>query len=183
MWRFLVPVLVLAVLVAFFFRGLFLNPGELPSPLIGQPAPVFSLPQLENPQASLTTDDILGEVSLVNVWGSWCPPCWQEHPFLMELAREGDVPIYGLNYRDTHDGATAFLRQLGDPYAAVGFDGDGRVGIDWGVYGAPETFLLDADGTVLHKHINPLTPTIWQRDFMPLIREARARQSAKDEVK
>jgi cytochrome c biogenesis protein CcmG/thiol:disulfide interchange protein DsbE len=111
------------------------------------------------------------QVAVVNVWATWCPGCRQEHPFLLELADEGNVPIFGLNWRDNRPGALEWLSALGDPYVETAFDEDGRVGIDWGVYGAPETFLINKDGVVIHKHIAPLTREIWEQEFVPLIAE------------
>jgi cytochrome c biogenesis protein CcmG/thiol:disulfide interchange protein DsbE len=168
MWRYFVPVVVLAVLAAFFYGGLGLNPSKVTSPLLGKPAPEFSLPTVHDPEERIGTADLKGQVSLLNVWGTWCIECRHEHDFLLELARIG-VPIYGLNLRDERAKAVEWLADLGDPYVASAFDVDGRVAIDWGVYGAPETFLIGRDGTVLHKHISPLTPGVWRRDFVPLI--------------
>jgi cytochrome c biogenesis protein CcmG, thiol:disulfide interchange protein DsbE len=172
MWRYLLPLGMLAVLIAFFARGLMLNPGYVPSPLIGKPAPEFTLPRLKDPDATLSTSDMLGQVALFNVWGTWCVGCRQEHGLLVEIARTSGVPIYGLNWKDDRNAALGWLTNLGDPYVASGFDEIGQVAIDWGVYGAPETFLLDADGTVLYKHIAPLTPEIWNREFVPRIQRA-----------
>lgn len=168
MWRYFVPVIVLGVLAAFFYGGLGMNPSRVTSPLVGKPAPEFSLPTVRDPAMRIGSADLARQVSLLNVWGSWCVECRHEHPFLLELARSG-VPIYGLNLQDDRATAVAWLDDLGDPYIASAFDADGRVAIDWGVYGAPETFLIGADGTVLHKHISPLTPAAWCRDFVPLI--------------
>jgi cytochrome c biogenesis protein CcmG/thiol:disulfide interchange protein DsbE len=168
MWRYFVPVAVLAVLVVFFSGGLGLNPSKVTSPLLGKPAPEFSLPTVHDPGALVGSSDLKGRVTLLNVWGTWCVECRHEHDFLLELERTG-VPIYGLNLRDDRANAIKWLDDLGDPYVASAFDPDGRVAIDWGVYGAPETFLIGRDGTVLHKHISPLTPAVWRRDFVPLI--------------
>lgn len=172
--RYLVPILVFAVLVPLLIYGLNHNPALLPSPYLGKPAPAFILPDLEHPERSVSSEDYAGRYALVNVWATWCPGCRDEHDFLLTLARREDIPIYGLNWRDEGDAARRWLRELGNPYAATGFDPDGRVGIDWGVYGAPETFLIGPDGTVLHKHMSPLTEAVWQRDFVPLIRDAGA---------
>jgi cytochrome c biogenesis protein CcmG/thiol:disulfide interchange protein DsbE len=169
MWRYFVPAIVLAVLAAFFYGGLGLNPSKVTSPLLGKPAPEFSLPTVRDPTVNVGTEDFKGQVALLNVWGTWCVECRHEHPYLLELARSSGVPIYGLNVKDERANAVAWLDDLGDPYVASGFDVDGRVAIDWGVYGAPETFLIGRDGTVLHKHISPLTPAVWRRDFVPLI--------------
>ena len=173
MWRYLVPILVFVILVGFFLRGLELNPGYVPSPLIGKPMPPFELPRLKDASLKLSDVDIQGQVALINVWATWCVGCRQEHGFLVELAERGDIPIYGLNWKDDRGAALGWLSQLGDPYVASAFDADGRVAIDWGVYGAPETFLVDQSGTVLFKHLSPLTEDVWRREFLPRIAEAR----------
>ena len=171
MWRYLVPLSIFAVLAAFFFRGLSLNPGYVPSPLLGKPAPEFELPRLKDPAATLGSRDIDGHVALLNVWATWCVGCRQEHGFLVDLAESGAVPIYGLNWKDDRQTALNWLTDLGDPYVASAFDHTGEVAIDWGVYGAPETFLLGRDGTVLYKHIAPLDEVVWAREFLPRIAE------------
>lgn len=173
MTKFAVPILVLAALVAVLVVGLNRDPSLVPSPLIGKPAPEFSLPRLDDSSKLLSRADLLGDVSLVNVWATWCAGCRQEHPYLVTLARTGGVRIFGLNWKDDDTLARQWLDQLGNPYAATGVDQDGRVAIDWGVYGAPETFLLDAAGNVLYKHIAPLTPEVWETEFAPRIRKAR----------
>lgn len=167
--RFLIPLVAFAVLIPVFVIGLQRNPNEIPSPLLEKPAPQFSLPSLQDPEQMVGSETYAGQFALVNVWATWCAGCRQEHPFLLELARENVVPIFGLNWRDNRPEAIRWLDSLGDPYVASAFDEDGRVGIDWGVYGAPETFLVDANGIVIHKHIAPLTREVWQRDFLPLI--------------
>ncbi|MBT8137765.1 MAG: DsbE family thiol:disulfide interchange protein [Gammaproteobacteria bacterium] len=169
MIRTIVPATLFAILVVFFWTGLKLNPTEIPSPLIGKPAPQFDLPGLRDPDVRLTTEQLQGGVSLLNVWATWCAGCRQEHDFLLQLAQSG-VPIYGLNYKDDRDQAIAWLEQLGDPYLASGFDGEGTVAIDWGVYGAPETFLIDAGGVVRYKHIGPLDNEVWRTKLLPRIR-------------
>jgi cytochrome c biogenesis protein CcmG/thiol:disulfide interchange protein DsbE len=172
MFRFIAPLIFLAVLVGFFMKGL--DPerdlNRLPSPFIDKPAPQLDLPRLKDLNERITSADYAGELVLVNVWATWCVGCRQEHQYLNELAQEGIVPIYGLNWRDRREDALSWLNQLGDPYIASGYDADGRVGIDWGVYGAPETFLIGKDGRVLHKHLGPLNAFLWERDFMPHIR-------------
>ncbi len=170
MWRYIVPLAIFAVIGVFFWRGLGLNPNYIPSPLVGKPAPTFSLPSLTDPNVALTQDAFRGKVSLVNVWGTWCVECRHEHGFLVQLARAG-LPIYGLNLKDDRDSALGWLATLGNPYVSSGFDPQGVAAIDWGVTGAPETFLIGPDGTILHKHISPLTPQVWQRDFLPLVEE------------
>lgn len=171
MTRFIVPLIAFAVLIPVLMIGLTRNPNELPSPLLQKPAPIFELPSLTDPAQTVGSASYAKQMALINVWATWCPGCRQEHGFLLELAEESDVPIFGLNWRDNRPDALRWLQTLGDPYVASAYDEDGRVGIDWGVYGAPETFLVDADGIVIHKHIAPLTREIWERDFVPLINE------------
>jgi cytochrome c biogenesis protein CcmG/thiol:disulfide interchange protein DsbE len=164
------------VLVVFLGIGLTLNPREVPSPLIGKPAPTFSLPTVADPSKVIGTEQIRDQVTLVNVWASWCVSCRQEHPLLVELARQGTVRIYGLNYKDTRRDAQRWLATLGDPYVASAFDEDGRVGIEWGVYGVPETFVIDRAGIIRHKHTGPVTPEAWEKTLWPLIQQLRAQQ-------
>ena len=173
MWRYFVPVLLLLVMGGFFARGLNLSPGYIESPLIGKAAPGFSLPDLENPQSQVASADLAGRYTLLNVWATWCVECRHEHDFLLSLARSG-VPIYGLNWKDERVAALEWLEVLGNPYVASAADEIGNVAIDYGVYGAPETFLLAPDLTVLHKHLGPLTPYYWETDFMPVIEAHRA---------
>jgi len=173
MIRYLAPIVFFAVMVPVFIFGLHRDPTVLPSPLIDRQAPAFRLPSLEHPGQIVSSDDYAGQLALVNVWATWCSGCRQEHGFLLDLARRNEIPIIGLNWRDERAAAMSWLDTLGDPYTATGFDGDGRVGIDWGVYGAPETFLVGADGIVLHKHIAPLTEQVWQDEFLPIINAAR----------
>ena len=171
MWRYAryaVPVAIFAIIGVFFYRGLGLNPDFVPSPLIGKPMPKFEMPTLADPDAKISSDALQGKVALVNVWGTWCVECRHEHGFLVQLAKSG-VPIYGLNLRDERPSAMAWLATLGNPYVATGFDPEGVAAVDWGVTGAPETFLIGRDGNVLFKHISPLTPQVWQHDFLPLI--------------
>jgi cytochrome c biogenesis protein CcmG/thiol:disulfide interchange protein DsbE len=171
MWRYGVPVVLLVTLGVFFARGLWLNPGYIPSPLIGKQAPAFKLPSLMDPGKTVSSEDMKGHVSLLNVWGTWCVECRREHAFLVELARTSGIPIYGLNLRDQRADALDWLSTLGDPYTETGFDPNGDAALDWGVYGAPETFLIGRDGTVLYKHISILTPEVWRQNFLPLIRK------------
>jgi cytochrome c biogenesis protein CcmG/thiol:disulfide interchange protein DsbE len=171
MIRFAAPLVVFALLVLVFIKGLDPNRdlNELPSPFLGKPAPQFELPQLLDPTASLSNETYAGELALINIWATWYVGCRQEHAFLNDLAAENVLPIYGINWRDRRDEALKWVEQLGNPYVASGYDGDGRVGIDWGVYGAPETFLISKDGRVLHKHLGPLSRNSWETDFLPLI--------------
>ena len=169
--RYLAPLAIFVVLVGFLFRGLSLDPKIVPSPLVGKPVPAFSLPRLKDPAATLSDADLKGKVSLLNIWATWCVSCRAEHEVLLLLAKTGKVDIYGLNYKDERAKAQQWLRQLGDPYVANAFDADGRVGIDWGVYGAPETFIIDQQGIIRHKHIGPLTVDILNQEILPLIAE------------
>ena len=170
MSRYVLPLIAVIALIAFLVVGLKRgDPRALPSPFIGKPAPQFELPRLKDPQQTIGSTDLAGNVALVNVWATWCVGCRAEHSFLLELEQNGEIPIYGINWRDTRPEALSWIKQLGDPYVASGFDGDGRVGIDWGVYGAPESFLVSADGIVLHKHLGPLNRAAWEEDFLPLI--------------
>jgi cytochrome c biogenesis protein CcmG/thiol:disulfide interchange protein DsbE len=172
--RYLVPLAIFIVLVAFLYRGLSLDPKRVPSPLVGKPMPEFSLPRLKDPTATLSNNDLMGKVSILNIWATWCVSCRAEHEVLLLLAKTGKVDIYGLNYKDERDKAQQWLAQLGDPYVANAFDADGRVGIDWGVYGAPETFIMDRLGIIRHKHIGPLTVDSLNNEILPLIAELQA---------
>ncbi len=170
MWRFVLVPAAFFVLLGFFLVGLFRDPTLVPSPLINQPAPAFELPQLLAPERTLGLADLAtGGPVLMNVWATWCVGCRQEHGLLVDLARRGEIPIYGLNWKDDREAAIHWLQRLGDPYVSTAVDEDGRVAIDWGVYGAPETFLLDGQGIIRYKHIGPLTEDIWQREFRPRI--------------
>jgi len=176
MTRFILPMIAFALLILVLQSGLTLNPNELPSPLLQQPAPQFELPSLADPEVLVGSATYENQLVVVNVWATWCPGCRQEHEFLNSLARSEAIPIFGLNWRDNRPEALRWLEALGDPYITSAFDEDGRIGIDWGVYGAPETFLVDADGIVIHKHIAPLTRAIWQREFLPLINAKKGEQ-------
>ena len=174
MARYLVPLAIFLVLAAFLYRGLSLDPKLVPSPLVGKPMPSFTLTRLEDPDATISDTDIKGKVSLLNIWATWCVSCRAEHATLVELAKTGKVDIYGLNYKDERAAAQQWLRQLGNPYVANAFDDTGRVGIDWGVYGAPETFIIDSVGIVRHKHVGPLTVTVINEEILPLVAELQA---------
>jgi cytochrome c biogenesis protein CcmG/thiol:disulfide interchange protein DsbE len=167
--RFLVPAIGFVALVAFFWIGLHRDPGHIPSPLIGKPAPAFSLASLGDPAWKVGTEDFRGRPWVLNVWATWCVGCREEHAALLAIARDSDVPIVGLNWRDDRALALGWLRQLGNPYDAVAFDPEGRTAIDWGVYGAPETFLVGPDGRITWKRVGPITVEIWEREFLPLI--------------
>ena len=170
-WQFILPLALFGVLVVFLLRGLDLDPREVPSPLIGKPAPEFALPRLDDPAQTLGRQDLLGQVWILNVWASWCVACREEHPLLVDFARRRIAPVYGLNYKDTRPAGMAFLTQLGNPYEASLFDGDGRVGIDYGVYGVPETFVIDKQGVIRYKQIGPVTPDVLDAKILPLVRK------------
>ena len=166
--RFFLPLAGFAGLALLLGVGLGLKPREVPSPFIGKPAPAFSLPQLHQPQQQLAPGDMQGQVWLLNVWASWCVSCRQEHPVLIELDRQKKIMIVGLNYKDDRAAAIAWLKQYGgDPYAISAVDADGRVGIDFGVYGVPETFLIDKNGVIRDKHIGPLTTEVLKNKILP----------------
>jgi cytochrome c biogenesis protein CcmG/thiol:disulfide interchange protein DsbE len=167
-WR-VIPLIVFLCLSFFLWRGLSLDPQQLPSTKINQPVPFFKLPALDDPNDRLSSDDLKGRVVLLNVWASWCATCLDEHDFLMSLAHQG-VVIYGLNYKDDLQRARAWLVQNGNPYTAIGADTTGRSAIDFGVYGAPETFLIDSKGMIRYRHTGALNDATWQRVFLPQIR-------------
>ncbi len=169
--RYLIPLLVFIILAFFLWRGLTLNPRELPSALLNKSAPVFELPDLMQPQQILTHQIFLGHVSLLNVWSTWCVTCHAEHAFLMELAHTQAVTIYGLDYKDDSAAARQWLAQYGNPYKAIAVDKAGQAAINWGVYGTPETFIIDKKGIIRYKVIGALTPTIWQNQLAPLIQQ------------
>lgn len=171
MLRFLVPLGIFAALVVFLWVGLGKDPSLLPSPLINKPAPAFRVAQLHEPNSQIGNADMLGKVWLLNVWASWCASCRQEHPLFMELQRARLVPIYGLNYKDKREDGMNWLRQFGDPYVVSAFDADGRVGIDYGVYGVPETYVIDRQGIIRYKHVGPVTMDALQTKILPLVKE------------
>jgi len=168
MKRFLLPLGIFILLVAFLAVGLRLDPREVPSPLVGKPAPAFELPILQQPDKRFVPGDMRGKVWLLNVWASWCVSCRDEHPMLVALAKRGVIPILGLNYKDKSDEATAWLKQFGNPYDLSVVDADGRIGIDYGVYGVPETYLIDAEGVIRYKQIGPITAAILEQKILPL---------------
>lgn len=167
---FLLPLGVFLILVVALALGMTRNPGTIPSALIGKPVPQFSLPPVKGRTLGLSSDDLRGEVSLVNVFASWCVACREEHPVFMQMKDDGIVPIHGLNYKDQPDNAAKWLNTMGDPYARTGADVNGRVAIDWGVYGVPETFVITRDGRVAYKHIGAVTPKVLKETLLPLIR-------------
>ena len=171
MMRYLIPLVAFIVLAAFLLVGLTLNPRQVPSPLIDKPAPIFQLNHLHEPDRLMASNDNLGKVWLLNVWASWCVACRDEHPLLVQLANSGIVPIYGLNYKDERNTASQWLKRYGDPYTISIVDPDGRVGIDYGVYGVPETYVIDKKGIIRHKQIGPVTVDALQKTIIPLIIE------------
>jgi cytochrome c biogenesis protein CcmG, thiol:disulfide interchange protein DsbE len=172
--RYLIPLGIFIALTVLLYIGLGLNPREVPSPLIGKPAPAFELTSVADPGRTLASTELRGQVYLLNVWASWCVSCRQEHPLLMRLARSGTVPIYGLNYKDQRGDAQRWLAQFGDPYAESLFDTDGRVGMDYGVYGTPETFVIDKQGMIRHKKIGPVTEADLNDTILPLVKKLQA---------
>ena len=168
------PLVVFLVLVGFFAKGLFLNPREVPSPFIGKAAPAFSLPLVGDANASFSPENMKGKVWLLNVWAPWCVSCRQEHGVLMELAQTQTVPIVGLNWKDKSREAEQMLRQQGSPYAAVPDDLTGMVGIDYGVTGTPETYVIDKAGIVRMKHVGPISPDVWKEKIEPKLKELGA---------
>lgn len=194
MLRFLVPLALFAVLAAFFWKGLALNPGEVPSPLIGKPAPQFSLNELQDAGHTFASQDMRGKVWMLNVWASWCASCRDEHPVLLSFARQNIVPVVGLNYEElrgdagidkneiaklspqdelkfARQRAEQWLGERGNPYTKTALDLDGSVGIDYGVYGVPETYVIDQNGIIRYKYIGPITPDALQSEILPLIRK------------
>ena len=180
MWKFLLPFAAFVALVVLFAFGL--NPQRdiqmLPSPLIGKPAPAFMLTDVLDASRQVTSEGMKGQVYVLNVWGTWCYACRQEHEALLAISRERVVPIIGLDYMDDRVKAQRWLQKLGNPYQAVAFDPDSRVAIDWGVYGAPETFLVNGDGKVIYKFISPMTEEVWRHEFLPRIAALRAGSGA-----
>ena len=173
MRKYALPLIVFLVIAGFLAIGLRLDPREVPSPFIGKPAPPFTLPQLHKPDATISPADMKGQVWLLNVWASWCTSCRAEHEVVTRVAATGEVPIIGLNYKDERDAALGWLHRLGDPYKASAVDAQGDVGIDWGVYGVPETFVIDQQGVVRHKHIGPITDKSVSETILPLVRKLK----------
>jgi len=168
----LIPLILFVVLVAFFFVGLSHDPnGELPSALLNKPAPAFQLPQLQDPTRTFSPKEMSGKVWLLNVWASWCEPCRQEHPWLVEYSRSGVVPIYGFNWKDDRAAALRLLSENGNPYVLTISDTDGRVAIDYGVTGAPETYVIDRQGVIRYKKALPLDKDIWEKEIVPLVKQ------------
>ena len=173
-FKFALPGVLFIGLVVVFVIGLRLDPTEVPSTFIDKPAPEFDLPRLFEPGVRVRHTELQGQVSLLNIWASWCVGCAKEHALLLDIARQSQIPIFGLNWKDETADALNWLRRLGNPYTRIAVDYDNVTGIDYGVYGAPETFLLDANGIIRHKHIGPLTEEIWEQEFVPLIASLEA---------
>jgi cytochrome c biogenesis protein CcmG, thiol:disulfide interchange protein DsbE len=171
MMRYLLPLAGFILLVGFLAAGLTLDPREVPSPLVGKPAPGFELPQLGDAAAKFSPANLKGKVWLLNVWASWCVPCREEHPMLVEFAKGGAAPLIGVNYKDQAADAQRWLKQFGNPYNVIAVDGDGRVSIDYGVYGVPETYVIDKTGVIRYKQIGPITPDVMNQKILPLIRD------------
>jgi cytochrome c biogenesis protein CcmG, thiol:disulfide interchange protein DsbE len=171
--RFLIPLALFAVLVGFLVVGLQRDPREIPSPLVEKPAPAFNVAQLVAADKTFSPADMKGQVWMLNVWASWCVACREEHPLLVQLKGAKIVPVVGLDYKDQRPVALKFLSQNGDPYDLSAFDADGRVGIDYGVYGVPETFIIDKNGIIRHKQIGPITPEALEKKILPLIEQLK----------
>jgi cytochrome c biogenesis protein CcmG/thiol:disulfide interchange protein DsbE len=168
MWRSAIPLIIFILLAVLLYKGLSLDPREIPSPLLGKPAPEFSLPELQNPEAKFTKQSLLGKVTIVNAWASWCISCRDEHELLIKIAKQG-IPIYGINYKDTSSDALGYLAQMGNPYVMNGHDLNGRVGIDWGVVATPESFVVDKKGIIRYKQFGPISEQAWNKSIAPLI--------------
>ncbi len=165
----LIPLMLFLAIAAFLWQALGRDPSVVSSPLIDQPAPTFSLLNIDDTSDPWTDQDLKGEVTLMNVWATWCQPCIEELPVLINIAQTTGIPIYGLNYKDDRAQAETWLKQLGNPFVKTGFDGDGKIAIDWGVYGVPETFIIDQDGVIRYKHIGILTDAVWQDTLLPIV--------------
>lgn len=176
--RLLWPLAIFLVLAGFLAYGLRLDPREVPSPLVGKPAPAFAAPALAAPERTLRQQDLAGKVWMLNVWASWCGACREEHPVLVAYSRRpGAVPVYGLNYKDKREDGLGWLGQFGNPYTDSVFDPDGRIGIDYGVYGVPETFVIDRAGVIRYKQIGPITPSVLRDKIEPLLKQLSAQAS------
>jgi len=173
-WRYFVPLAIFVVVLIFLGVGLKLDPREVPSPFIGKPAPAFSLPRLERPESPISKADMQGKVWLLNVWASWCVTCREEHPVLLSLSKTGVVPIVGLNYKDERNEGLRWLNQFGNPYQTSAYDHEGKTGIDYGVYGVPETFVIDKQGVVRYKQIGAVTEEALNKKILPLVKQLNA---------
>ncbi len=165
------PLMAFVILGLFLWKGLSLDPKKLPSALIDKPVPAFELPWLERPGQRLTQEVFKGQVSLLNVWATWCPSCRTEHPFLMELAHDRNIPIYGIDYKDEAEAANQWFEDLGNPYVANIFDEQGSLGLNLGVYGAPETYIVDKNGIIRYRHVGPLNDAIWKSSLLPIFQQ------------
>jgi cytochrome c biogenesis protein CcmG/thiol:disulfide interchange protein DsbE len=172
--KLVIPLAAFLAIAAFLAVGLTHDPREVPSPFIGKPAPAFRIEQLGDAKVAFSPEDMRGKVWLLNVWASWCVSCRAEHPLLVDMSRRNVVPIVGLNYKDKREDGLAWLTKLGDPYSLSAYDVDGRVGIDYGVYGVPETFVIDKQGVIRYKQIGPITPEALEKTILPLIRKLEA---------
>ena len=172
--KYAIPLVLFAALVAFLAVGLTRDPREVPSPFIGKPAPQFKLTELAAPERTFGPEDMRGKVWLLNVWASWCVSCRVEHPLLVDMSKQALVPIVGLDYKDERDKGLEWLNRMGNPYALSAFDVDGKVGIDYGVYGVPETFVIDKQGVIRYKQIGPITPEALEKTILPLVRKLNA---------
>ena len=172
--KYVIPLVVFAALAAFFAIGLTKDPREVPSPLIDKPAPAFKLAELHDADKVFTPEEMKGKVWMLNVWASWCVSCRVEHPLLVDMSKKNEVPIVGLDYKDERAKGLEWLNRMGNPYALSAFDVDGKVGIDYGVYGVPETFVIDKQGVIRYKQIGPITPEALEQKILPLIRKLNA---------
>lgn len=175
MMRFILPLVLFLVLSVFLYKGLGRDTREVPSPLIGKAAPAFVLPMLLDRSKQLSNQEMLGQVWLLNVWASWCGACKDEHPTLMEISQQNIVPIVGVDYKDKADDGEAVLKKAGNPYTMVISDADGKVGFDYGVYGVPETYVIDKQGVIRYKLIGAVTPQNWKQILLPMIAELKAK--------
>jgi cytochrome c biogenesis protein CcmG/thiol:disulfide interchange protein DsbE len=169
--RYLLPLIIFLIVAVFLWQGLRKDPHQLPSALIGKPVPQFSYPNLLTPSRHITQQKFLGQVSLLNIWGSWCQTCYAEHPVLLEIARSNNIAIYGLNYKDNRIAALQWLEKYGNPYKDIIFDAQGTLAMELGVYGTPETFLIDPKGIIRYKHVGALDATVWEQEIKPLIQK------------
>jgi cytochrome c biogenesis protein CcmG, thiol:disulfide interchange protein DsbE len=174
-WKFVLPLVLFLGVLVLFWASLDRDKATLPSAFLGKQAPQFSLPSMSDPAVKISSSDVAGKPYAVNVWGTWCPGCLQEHGALLQISKRNEVPIVGINWKDDSAQAALYLKRKGNPYAFNAVDADGRAAIDWGVYGAPETFLVGADGTVLYKHVGPLTVEVWKEKFVPFLPPQAAR--------
>ncbi|MBV1915932.1 MAG: DsbE family thiol:disulfide interchange protein [Pseudomonadales bacterium] len=173
-WKLFLPLIGFVLVCGFLYQGLRMEPSKLPSALVGKPFPVFSLPSLKDDTQLLDRSAVIGEVALVNVWATWCPSCRVEHRFLNQIAEQFDMPIYGINYKDERAKALQWLQKLGDPYRVSIFDEEGNLGIDLGVYGAPETYLIDHEGMIRYKHVGVVDMDVWRDKLQPIVEELRS---------